>query len=230
MLGSVAELRVDPHHMPDSLLLTYSLLACAAIGAALACPLTRRAQGPPAVRPEPACVRTAVGIGTVRSVAEPITVDVESVSGQRFVGRLRHDAADAVMTDLRPGVVLLVAFDPAARDRLSLADDMLAVRSAFDQMLVRKGLVTPGQLDLIRYGTRSRGLVTAMRATGATREDFHEVELDFMVRRPEGGQFPAHETALVPASALDEMSPGCEIGAYYRREDESMVAVCIPPR
>jgi hypothetical protein len=215
--------------MPVALLFTYSFLAYVAIGSGLACVLTHRALRAAASRPVPADARTAVGIGTVRSVAEPITVDVESVSGQRFVGRLRHGADEPEMADLRPGVVLLVAFDPAARERLSLADDMLAVRSAFDQMLVHKGLVTPGQLELIRSGTRSRALVTAMRVTGAVREDYREVELDLMVRRPEGGQFPAHETALVPASALQEISPGSEIDAYYRRDDESMVAVCVPP-
>jgi hypothetical protein len=215
--------------MPAALLFTSAFLACIALGAALAGALAYRAQRAIASRPVSAGARTAVGIGTVRSVAEPIIVDVESVSGQRFVGRLRHGVDEPEMADLRPGVVLLVAFDPAARERLSLADDMLAVRSAFDQMLLLKGLVTPNQLELIRSGIRSRALVTAMRATGAAREDYREVELDFMVRRPEGGQFPAHETALVPASALQEISPGSEIDAYYRRGDESMVAVCVPP-
>ena len=36
-----------------------------------------------------------VGIGTVRAVDGTITVDVESVSGQQFVGRLRQHADGA---------------------------------------------------------------------------------------------------------------------------------------
>ncbi len=75
-----------------------------------------------------------------------------------------------------------------AGERLVTATDMLAVRAAFDQMLVRKGLVTGDQLDLIRHGTKSRGVVTGMRTTGTSREDYREVELDVMVskagRRP----------------------------------------------
>jgi len=209
--------------MPDALLIAIIVLACAAVGAALGCPLARRMHESSAVPPGP---NPAVGIGTVRTVAGPITVDVESVSGQRFVGRLRQRDGEP---DLRPGLVLLVAFDPAARERLSLADDMVAVRSAFDQMLVRKGLATHGQLELIRHGTRSRGVVTAMRTTGDAREDYREVELDLMVSRPEGGQFPAHETALIPASALAEVTPGSVVDAYYRSGDESAVAVCVPP-
>ena len=51
-------------------------------------------------------------------------------------------------------------------------------------MLVRKGLITGEQLDLIRNGTKSHAVVTGMRATGAAREDYREVELDLMVRRP----------------------------------------------
>jgi hypothetical protein len=31
---------------------------------------------------------------------------------------------------LRPGLVVLVAFDPAVRERLSLPDDVLAVRAS----------------------------------------------------------------------------------------------------
>ena len=116
-----------------------------------------------------------------------------------------------------------------AGERLVTAADMLAVRAAFDQMLVRKGLVTGDQLDLIRHGTKSRAVVTGMRTTGDAREDHREVELDVMVSRPGGGQFPAHETALIPASSLAKVSPGSIIDTYYRPGDESAVAVCVPP-
>jgi hypothetical protein len=70
-----------------------------------------------------------VGIGTVRTIAEVITVDVVSVSGDTFIGHLRRGTGDPAASMLRPGLVLLVAFDPAARERLSLADDMVAVRA-----------------------------------------------------------------------------------------------------
>jgi hypothetical protein len=106
---------------------------------------------------------------------------------------------------------------------------MLASRAAFDDMLVRKGLLTGEQLRLIRHGTKSRGIVTGVRTTGASREDHREVVIDVMVRKPEGGQFPAHETALIPASSLAKVSPGSIIDAYYRSGDESAVAVCVPP-
>jgi hypothetical protein len=88
---------------------------------------------------------------------------------------------------------------------------------------------SPPRLDLIRHGTKSRAVVTGMRATGAAREDHREVELDVMVRKPGGGQFPAHERALIPASSLALVSPGSIIDTYYRSGDESAVAVCVPP-
>jgi hypothetical protein len=215
--------------MPDAFSTVFAFLACVALGAILARPFSRRrpyrGRGLRCLPP----TSTAVAMGTVRTVAGPITVDVESVSGHRFVGRLRQAPDDPRVCGLEPGVVLLVAFDPAARESLSLADDIAAVRSAFDHMLVRKGLVTRDQLELIRHGTRSQGVVTAMRTTGEAREDYREVELDLMVSRPEGGQFPAHETALVPASALAEVAPGSVVDTYYRHGDESAVAVCVRP-
>jgi hypothetical protein len=213
--------------MSDVVLITLFLLVSAAFGAVVRAPL--RATGRPA-RALPARRPPGSGIGTVRAVDGPITIDVESISGQRFVGRLCHTTADMSLGELRPGVVVLVTFDPAERHQLSLADDIAAVRSAFDQMLVRKRLVTREQMDLIRNGVRARGVVTAMRATGEVREDHREVELDLMVRRESGGQFPAHETALIPATALAEVAPGCVIDAYYRNGCESSVAVCVPPR
>lgn len=123
-----------------------------------------------------------------------------------------------------------VAVDNAEADeRLATTDDIVAIRAEFDRMLVVKGLVTDGQIDLIRHGTKSRGVVTGMRTTGQTREDFREVELDVMVNRPGGGQFPAHETALIPASAMTKVSPGSVVDTYYRSGDESAVAVCVSP-
>jgi hypothetical protein len=116
-----------------------------------------------------------------------------------------------------------------AGERLITAADMLAVRAAFDQMLVRKGLVTGDQLDLIRHGTRSRAVVTGMRTTGESREDYREVILDVIVRKAGGGQFPAHETALIPASSLAKVSPGSVIDTYYRLGREPAVAVCVSP-
>jgi hypothetical protein len=116
-----------------------------------------------------------------------------------------------------------------ADERLVTASDMLAVRAAFDDMLVRKGLITDDQLHLIRHGTKSRGVVTGMRTTGVSRDDHREVVLDVMVRKPGGGQFPAHETALIPASSLAKVSPGSIVDAYYRSGDEYAVAVCVPP-
>jgi hypothetical protein len=116
-----------------------------------------------------------------------------------------------------------------AGERLITPADMLAVRAAFDQMLVCKGLLTCDQLDLIRHGTRARGVVTGVRTTGASREDYREVVLDVMVRKPGGGQFPARETALIPASSLAKVSPGSVIDTYYRLGREPAVAVCVPP-
>lgn len=214
--------------MSDSLLIVLVFVVAVALGALSTGSLVLRSR--PWDRRSSGGATPSVAIGTVRAVADPITVDVESVSGQRFVGRLRHQGDQHVAAGLKPGVVLLAAFDPAAREQLSLADDMAAVRSAFDRMLIRKGLITDGQLALIRHGTRSEGVVTAMRATGEAREEYREVELDLMVRRPEGGQFPARETTLVPESALAEVTPGSVVATYYRRGDESSVAVCVTPR
>lgn len=109
-----------------------------AIGAqiALLATLTRRATRNARKRTDDSL---AVGVGTVRTVVNEqahahagecqIWIEVSSVHGDTFVGRLVHDDPDADLSTLRPGLVMLVAFDPAAREELSLPDDVLAVRA-----------------------------------------------------------------------------------------------------
>ncbi len=148
-----------------------------------------------------------------------------------WVGFLLVSAAAAALLYVPAHAATEVALShDEAGERLVTLDDILAVRAAFDEMLVSKGLVTGGQIELIRHGAKSQAVVTGMRATGAVREDHREVELAVMVRRLGGGQFPARETALIPASSLGRVLPGSVIDTYYRPGDESAVAVCVPPR
>lgn len=130
---------------------------------------------------------------------------------------------------LHPGRQSPVEPTDEADERLATADDIVAACTEFDRMLLSKGLLTGEHLQVIRHGVRSRAVVTGMRATGATRDDHREVELDVMVKRVDGGQFPAHETTLIPASSLTRVTPGSVIETYYRSGDESAVVVCVPP-
>jgi hypothetical protein len=73
----------------------------------------------------------AVGVGTVRRVERQVFVEVVAVSGETFIGKLVRCGHDLDMSVLRPGLVVLVAFDPAAREQLSLPDDVLAVHASW---------------------------------------------------------------------------------------------------
>jgi hypothetical protein len=73
----------------------------------------------------------AVGVGTVRTVERQVFIEVVAVSGETFIGKLARCGDDPDLSMLRPGLLVLVAFDPAAREELSLADDVLAVHAAF---------------------------------------------------------------------------------------------------
>ncbi|BBX63963.1 hypothetical protein MSAS_31370 [Mycobacterium saskatchewanense] len=75
----------------------------------------------------------AIGVGTVRETAgaRQVFVEVVAVSGETFIGRLAPGDGDRELPALRPGLVVLVAFDPAAREELSLPDDVQAVHAAW---------------------------------------------------------------------------------------------------
>lgn len=78
-------------------------------------------------------VGRTVGVGTVRKVAgeRQVFIEVVAVSGETFIGRLARCEDDPDVSVLRPGLVVLVAFDPAAREKLSLPDDVLAVHASW---------------------------------------------------------------------------------------------------
>ena len=78
-------------------------------------------------------------------------------------------------------------------------------------------------------GPTTRGVVTGMRIIRGAGSDYCEVELDLMVRRAVGGQFPVRRIATIPAIWLANVSPGSVIDVFYRPGDESAVAVCVPP-
>ena len=79
----------------------------------------------------------AVGVGTVRSMGDErqVFIEVVAVSGETFIGKLALTNqvcdGDPDLSVLRPGLVVLVAFDPAAREELSLPDDVLAVHASW---------------------------------------------------------------------------------------------------
>jgi hypothetical protein len=75
----------------------------------------------------------AVGVGTVRSMGDErqVFIEVVAVSGETFIGKLARCDGDPDASVLRPGLVVLVAFDPAAREELSLPDDVLAVHASW---------------------------------------------------------------------------------------------------
>jgi hypothetical protein len=82
-----------------------------------------------------------IGVGTVCAVGneESVTADGErqifievvAVSGETFIGKLARCEGDPDVSMLRPGLVVLVAFDPAAREELSLPDDVMAVHASW---------------------------------------------------------------------------------------------------
>ena len=82
-----------------------------------------------------------VGVGTVCAIGghesaesdtrRQVFIEVVAVSGETFIGKLVRCDSDLDLSKLRPGLVVLVAFDPAAREELSLPDDVLAVRASW---------------------------------------------------------------------------------------------------
>lgn len=81
------------------------------------------------VAPRRGAAGPTVGVGTVRKVGDErqVLIEVVAVSGETFIGKLARGKGDPDVSMLRPGLVVLVAFDPAARERLSLPTDVEAV-------------------------------------------------------------------------------------------------------
>ena len=84
--------------------------------------------------------RPTVSVGTVYSVEglesatanteRQVLIQVTGIRGEECIGRLIHRDGDLDISVLRPGLGVLVASDPAARESLLLPDDVLAVRAS----------------------------------------------------------------------------------------------------
>ncbi len=96
-----------------------------------------------------------VGVGTVCAAGDrQVTIEVISVKGETFMGRLACCNGDPLASRLLPGAVLLVAFDPNAREQLSLPSDMLAVASVAPSCGIRQESCTkprPASAMGVRY-------------------------------------------------------------------------------
>ncbi|CAN3128979.1 hypothetical protein ACNUDN_13705 [Mycobacterium sp. smrl_JER01] len=75
---------------------------------------------------------------------------------------------------------------------------------------------------------RARGVVVALRPVGDFDAECPEVEIDVMVRRPDGGQFATRHTVRVPGSSLDRFVPGSVVDIFYHPGDDASAAVWVP--
>ena len=75
----------------------------------------------------------AVGVGTVQKIGNErqVFIEVVAVSGETFIGKLARCGREDDLSMLRPGLVVLVAFDPAAREELSLPNGEQAVLASW---------------------------------------------------------------------------------------------------
>jgi hypothetical protein len=89
-------------------------------------------------------------------------------------------------------------------------------------------LCSPGCLSGISPVVRARGVVTGVRLTGVGDDRYREVEVDLMVTRPGGGQFPVRQRARVPVGTLAAVVPGAVVAACYPAGDESAVSLRLP--
>ena len=116
------------------LLIAFTGVVCVVVAAAVLAPPTGASHGR----------KPGIGVGTIRTIRDVeqssvgageklVTIEVETACGETFIGRLCCCPGDPVVSMLNPGLPVLVTFDPTARERLSLPDDVVAVRAAFDQ-------------------------------------------------------------------------------------------------
>lgn len=136
VLGALAALSIAIALSVTSgvLLIAFTGIVCVVVAAAVLAPPTGASHER----------KPGIGVGTIRTVHDVeqstagacqrlVTIEVESPCGEKFIGRLCCCPGDPVVSMLNPGLPVLVTFDPTARERLSLPDDVVAVRAAFDQ-------------------------------------------------------------------------------------------------
>lgn len=167
---------------------------------------------------------------TVNDVPQyDVIMEVSPAEGERFVSSMRGLYDAATISQLLPGAILPVRYDPEHTDRVDFAAmDEPGVTEAMTDWRVKKGLIRP---DLV--WARTRGLphqasVLEMRPTGVQREGNVEIHVTLLVT-PESGQAQreVETTAFVRPEALGRVQVGSPVFAMWEPGRPDKVAMTI---
>lgn len=158
-----------------------------------------------------------------------VIMDVSPADAPRFVSSMRGLYDAATISQLTPGTILPVRYDPANTDRVDYADlGDPAVSAAMLDWRIKKGLIRP---DLV--GARTRGYphqasVLEMRPTGARREGNVEIGVRLLVTPQDGqAQREVETTTYVHPEALGRVQVGSPVFAMWEPGRPDKVAMTI---
>ncbi|MBZ2196519.1 hypothetical protein [Occultella gossypii] len=168
--------------------------------------------------------RTALSVNDVPQ--QRLVLDVETPDGGRFRSQATQLIPEHELGAFEPGALLPVRYRPGRTRSVSLiADSSDAAQAALNDYLVGKGLITPQDLDVARRGVRTSAVVTAATPTGQVRDGHTQLQLDVLVARPDGSQYPVTQRLFVPASQLSRVHVGSRVATFVLPEDEQRVSV-----
>ncbi|WP_154795271.1 hypothetical protein [Occultella kanbiaonis] len=159
-----------------------------------------------------------------------LVLDVETPQGQRFRAEARTLVAHHELGQLTVGAHYPVRYraEDLSTVELAVDADPDQIQTAFNAVMVRRGLTAPEAIEVAERGVPTTGVVTALVPTGRVREGHTEMEVQLLVNRPDGSQYPATKTSFVPQSAITAVQVGRVVQMRVLPWDEQRIALALP--
>ena len=159
-----------------------------------------------------------------------ISLQFSTLDGQEIVASTREVVALTDLSEVQPGVVLPLRYDPAKPQKIVLDFDVdqESLQAALDMQMIASGDTTQEKVDIRNNGVKAQGVVLSSHPTGNIINGKGEIELHINVERPNfGGTFEVTVQKAVPQNSLSTVLPGSVIDVYYHPWDEQNIVIAF---
>ncbi|MCL2162275.1 MAG: DUF3592 domain-containing protein [Betaproteobacteria bacterium] len=161
--------------------------------------------------------------------AVDVTICYKTIDGQEVDVELWMFFNADYLEKFEPGGLIPLQYDPEDTQQISVANDVdkETLQRALDAHNVATGLFTQEEIDVIKHGVKTTGVILSAQPTGNIVNGYGEMTLQVKVTRPDGGTYEASTNKPVRQEELPSAQPGNEIMVHYMPENEENIVILI---
>lgn len=182
-----------------------------------------------------------IGIGTVRSMSRTgmtlndnpevrIDLTVLTPDGRTFDSHAKQVVPLTELAALKPGAQVPVRYLPGRTDLVELdrSGDTAAIQAAMNQAMIRRGVTTQANIDIVERGVTAQAVVQELTVPGEIRDGNARLHITLAVTRPDGSVFSTEVVKFLPPPAVPHVQVGSVLTVHYPPGDEQRIVLSLP--